>query len=161
MSSRCELADALDACEKLAQTIMSSLARYEPDRLEVYETNGRHYSRVLEFLSFLLNADVARVPLPTAPIHEALATTRVIFGSETIEYRLPTQTRFGAMLRHQGIRHADDGRHVRRAPLRAVRVRADAIVRISHQGGGPGVAAAPVQPDGERRRLRGRARPRS
>lgn len=27
-----------------------------------------------------------------------LATTRPIFGSETIEYRLPTHTRFGAML---------------------------------------------------------------
>jgi hypothetical protein len=44
-----EQADALDTCEKLAQAIMSSLARYEPDRLGVYETNGRHYSRVLEF----------------------------------------------------------------------------------------------------------------
>jgi type IV secretion system protein VirB4 len=93
-----EQADALDACEKLAQTFASSLARYEPDRLGVYEANGRHYSRVLEFLSFLLNAEPVRVPLPTAPIHEALATTRVIFGTETIEYRLPTATRFGAIL---------------------------------------------------------------
>lgn len=93
-----EQADALDTCEKLAQTVMSSLARYEPDRMGVYETNGRHYSRALEFLSSLLNADVAPVPLPTAPIHEALATTRVIFGTETIEYRLPTDTRFGAIL---------------------------------------------------------------
>ena len=33
-----ELADALDACEKLAQTIESSLARYEPERLGVYAT---------------------------------------------------------------------------------------------------------------------------
>ena len=38
------------------------------------------------------------VPLPTAPLHEVLATTRVIFGTETIEYRLPTHTRFGAIL---------------------------------------------------------------
>ena len=93
-----ERADALDACEKLAQTIGSSLARYEPDQLGVYAANGRHYSQVLEFFSQLLNADVARVPLPTAPIHEALATARVIFGTETVEYRLPTQTRFGAIL---------------------------------------------------------------
>jgi type IV secretion system protein VirB4 len=93
-----EQADALDACEKLAQTLVSSLARYEPDRLGVYEANGRHYSRLLEFLSLLLNAERVPVALPRAPLHEALATTRVIFGTETIEYRLPTDTRFGAIL---------------------------------------------------------------
>ena len=93
-----ELADALDACEKLAQTIESSLARYEPERLAVYNQNERHYSAVLEFFSLLLDADPAPVPLPTAPLHESLNTTRLIFGSEAIEYRLPTQTRFGAIL---------------------------------------------------------------
>jgi type IV secretion system protein VirB4 len=95
---RRELADALDACEKLSQTIESSLARYEPERQAVYAQGGRLYSGVLEFFSFLLNADPAPVPLPTAPLNEALNTTRLIFGSETIEYRLPTHTRFGSML---------------------------------------------------------------
>src|SRR5882672_1955102 len=56
-----ELIDALDACEKLAQTIESSLARYEPERLEVYTEGERHYSAVLEFFSVLLNADPAPV----------------------------------------------------------------------------------------------------
>jgi type IV secretion system protein VirB4 len=93
-----ELADALDACEKLAQTIDSSLARYDPERLAVYTQDGRHYSAILEFFSLLLNADSAPVPLPTAPLHEALNTTRLIFGSETIEYRLAAHTRFGAIL---------------------------------------------------------------
>ena len=93
-----EHADALDACEKLAQTVGSSLARYDPERLGVYESGGRLYSRVLEFFGQLVNADLSPVPLPTAPLDEVLATTRIIFGSETIEYRLPTQTRFGAML---------------------------------------------------------------
>ncbi|MBK6598546.1 MAG: VirB4 family type IV secretion/conjugal transfer ATPase, partial [Proteobacteria bacterium] len=64
----------------------------------MYETNGRWYSRVLEFFSQLVNADLAPVPLPTAPLDEVLATTGMIFGSETIEYRLPTKTRFGAIL---------------------------------------------------------------
>ena len=45
-----------------------------------------------------MNADPAPVPLPAAPLHEALNTTRLIFGSETIQYRLPTHTRFGAIL---------------------------------------------------------------
>lgn len=93
-----EHADALDACEKIAQTVGSSLARYDPERLGVYESGGRLYSRVLEFFGQLVNADLSPVPLPTAPLDEVLATTRIIFGSETIEYRLPTQTRFGAML---------------------------------------------------------------
>jgi type IV secretion system protein VirB4 len=93
-----ELADTLGACEKLAQTIDSSLARYEPERLAVYTEDGRHYSAILEFFSLLLNADPAPVPLPTAPLHEALNTTRLIFGSETIEYRLAAHTRFGAIL---------------------------------------------------------------
>lgn len=93
-----EHTDALDACEKLAQTVGSSLARYDPERLGVYESSGRLYSRVLEFFGQLVNADLSPVPLPTAPLDEVLATTRIIFGSETIEYRLPTQTRFGALL---------------------------------------------------------------
>ena len=93
-----EHADALDACEKIAQTVGSSLARYDPERLGVYESGGRLCSRVLEFFGQLVNADLSPVPLPTAPLDEVLATTRIIFGSETIEYRLPTQTRFGAML---------------------------------------------------------------
>jgi type IV secretion system protein VirB4 len=93
-----EHADALDACEKLAQTVDASLARYDPERLGVYESGGRMYSRVLEFFGQLVNADLSAVPLPSAPLDEVLATTRIIFGSETIEYRLPTQTRFGAIL---------------------------------------------------------------
>jgi type IV secretion system protein VirB4 len=94
-----ERADAIEASEKLAQTVDSSLARYEPERLRDYSGPGRRsYSQVLEFFGLLLNGEWQAVPLPRAPIHEVLATTRVIFGTETIEYRLPTHTRFGAML---------------------------------------------------------------
>lgn len=94
-----ERADAIEASEKLAQTVTSSLARYEPERLRDYAGPGqRPYSQVLEFFGLLLNGEWQAVPLPRAPIHEVLATTRVIFGSETIEYRLPAHTRFGAML---------------------------------------------------------------
>lgn len=93
-----EHTDALDSCEKLAQTVGSSLARYDPEQIGVYESCGRLYSGTLEFFGQLVNADLSPVPLPTAPLDEVLATTRIIFGSETIEYRLPTQTRFGAIL---------------------------------------------------------------
>jgi len=93
-----ELVDAIDASENLAQTLESSLARYEPERLKIYERGGRQYSEVLEFFGVLLNADSRAIPLPRAPVNEVLATTRPIFGSEVIEYRLASRTRFGAML---------------------------------------------------------------
>lgn len=93
-----ERADAIDASEKLVQTLVSSLDRYEPERLATYEFAGRHHSRVLELMGLLVNGAWARVPLPRAPLQEVLATTRTVFGTETIEYRLPTGNRYGAML---------------------------------------------------------------
>jgi type IV secretion system protein VirB4 len=90
--------DSLDACEKLAQTLSSSLARYEPQALGVYEWEGRKYSTLLEFLGLLVNGEWQRVALPRAPLAEVLATTRPLFGFETIEYRAATRTRLGAML---------------------------------------------------------------
>ena len=93
-----QLADALDSCEKLKDTLRSSLDRYEPEALSVYEYGARRYSQVLEFLSLLINAERQSIPLPRAPLNEVLATTRVIFGTEAIEYRSATQTRFGAVL---------------------------------------------------------------
>ena len=91
-------ADALEACAKLRQTVAASLARYEPELLKMYELNGRRYSALLEFLSLLLNGESQRVPLPRSPLNSVLATSRVLFGSETVEYRTATRTHFGAVL---------------------------------------------------------------
>jgi type IV secretion system protein VirB4 len=93
-----DLTDALDVCEKLGQTLRASLARYEPENLGLYTRGDRVQSRLLEFLAVLVNAEWQSMPLPRAPLNETLATTRLIFGSEVIEYRLPTRTRLGAML---------------------------------------------------------------
>lgn len=92
------IADAVEACDKLGQTVCASLARYEPERLMVYAAHGRYYSRLLEFFGTLINAESQAIPLPLAPVNELLATTRPLFGSEVIEYRLPTETRLGAIL---------------------------------------------------------------
>jgi type IV secretion system protein VirB4 len=46
----------------------------------------------------LINGEWQRMPLPRAPLGEVLATTRPLFGFETIEYRMPTRTRLGGML---------------------------------------------------------------
>ncbi|HVA19305.1 MAG TPA: hypothetical protein VMU55_03945, partial [Solirubrobacteraceae bacterium] len=93
-----ELAEALDLCEKLGQSVSVSLARYEPERLGVYRWSGRTYSRLLEFLARLVNGEGQRMPLPCAAVNEVLATSRVLFGTEVIEYRLPSATRLGAVL---------------------------------------------------------------
>jgi len=90
--------DALDACEKLGLTVMMSLARYEPERLGIHMKGTRQFSQVLEFFGLLLNGEHQAMPLARAPLDQLLATSRPIFGSEVVEYRLPTQTRFGAML---------------------------------------------------------------
>jgi type IV secretion system protein VirB4 len=97
-NDQANIAEAIEACDKLAQTLMASLARYEPERLGVYTIGQRHYSQLLEFLGVLMNAEWRAVPLPRAPINEVLATSRPLFGHEVIEYRLPTSTRLGAVL---------------------------------------------------------------
>ncbi|MGH8336269.1 MAG: VirB4 family type IV secretion/conjugal transfer ATPase, partial [Gammaproteobacteria bacterium] len=93
-----ETADALDACRKLAQTLCASLARYEPESLGCYQDSSRWYSSLLEYLALLINGERQRVPLPRGPLAAALATTRLCFGGEVVEYRLATGTRVGAML---------------------------------------------------------------
>jgi type IV secretion system protein VirB4 len=97
-SARAERGNALEACAKLRQTVAASLSRYEPELLGVYAQGERRCSSLLEFLAFLVNGESQRFALPRAPISEVLVTSRVLFGSETIEYRTPTQTRFGAVL---------------------------------------------------------------
>jgi type IV secretion system protein VirB4 len=91
-------ADAVDVCEKLAQTLAASLTRYEPDLLGTYQFGNIWCSSLLEYLGMLINGEWQRSPLPKSPLNGVLATTRLFFGTEAIEYRLPTATRVGAML---------------------------------------------------------------
>ncbi len=93
-----EMADALDTCAKLAQTVRASLQRYEPEPLGTYRHGDTCCSALLEYLALLANAEAVRVPLPGGPLNEALVTTRLLFGSEAIEYRAPAATRVGAIL---------------------------------------------------------------
>jgi type IV secretion system protein VirB4 len=93
---------ALEACEKLRHGLQASLERYEIEPLGLYVASDRHppmvCSRLLEFLGLLLNGESQRVPLPRAPLSEVLATSRPVFGVESIEYRMPTVTQLGGML---------------------------------------------------------------
>jgi type IV secretion system protein VirB4 len=91
-------AEALDSSEKLAQALAASLERYEPERLGVYRRGARWCSRLLEFLSLLVNGEWQPVPLPRGPVNEALCTSRPVFGTEVMAYRQPACTRTAAML---------------------------------------------------------------
>ncbi len=95
---RAELADALDACDKLAEILAASLARYEPEILGCYQRGAIWYSSLLEYLGLLINGERRRMPLPRGPLSQCLGTVRLFFGSEAIEYRSPNDARVGAML---------------------------------------------------------------
>ncbi|MET0659372.1 MAG: VirB4 family type IV secretion/conjugal transfer ATPase, partial [Steroidobacteraceae bacterium] len=97
-ADKANLGDAVEACEKLAQTVSASLCRYEPVGLGIHQVDGRYRSSLLEFLGVLINGEWQAVPLPRAPLNEVLATTRPLFGNEVIEYRQPSTTRLGAVL---------------------------------------------------------------
>jgi type IV secretion system protein VirB4 len=97
-----EAAAALDACAKLRELVLTSLAPYEPVALGLYRRRGRAGERwcsaLVELLSLLMNGEGrARVLSPT-PLGQGLATSRVSFGPELIEYRTATATLWGAML---------------------------------------------------------------
>jgi type IV secretion system protein VirB4 len=101
-----ERRDSLEACAKLARLLIASLSRYEPELLKV-QPDPRHpgvwHSTLLEFLSTLINGpalheDSHPIRLPRAPLHDLLATTRLLFGAETLEYRTASTSRFAAML---------------------------------------------------------------
>ena len=95
---RAVLAEALEACEKLRQTVLAALDRYEPEPLGIYRRGAVPYSRVLEFFSLLIDGEPRPVPLPATPLYHALGSARPSFGMETLEYRTATQTTAAAML---------------------------------------------------------------
>ena len=93
-------------------------------------------------------ANGAALPLPRGPLNDALATTRLFFGTEAIEYRLPTETRVGAML---GIKEYPTPTAVGmydRLLSAPFPLRADSILYVSLEGGQPGSAAAAVPSHG-------------
>jgi type IV secretion system protein VirB4 len=97
-AARMEVADALDACEKLGQIVRASLARYEPETLGLYNSGDLWCSSLLEYLGVLVNGEWQRMPVSRGPLNEILATTRLLFGMETLEYRTPSASRVGAIL---------------------------------------------------------------
>jgi type IV secretion system protein VirB4 len=95
-----ELAASLESCAKLSQIVAAALTRYGPEPLGIYSDSpkGRIGSSLLEFLGALINSEQLPMSVPRAPLNETLATSRLLFGTEVLEYRMATHSRLGAML---------------------------------------------------------------
>jgi type IV secretion system protein VirB4 len=91
-------ASALATAAKIGRQIEASLGAYDPVPLGCFDRAGRTYSTLLAFLAMLVNGVDDPVPVAHASLDSTLCTSRLIFGWETIEYRLPTSTRYGACL---------------------------------------------------------------
>lgn len=73
------------------------LAMCEPVALSTYDHDGVMFSRPLEILHYIMTGDELRIPLIDGPIGQALYSSRIIFGGETIEVRLPHKTHYAAI----------------------------------------------------------------
>jgi type IV secretion system protein VirB4 len=93
-----EQEEALEECQKLQQHVSASLSRYDPEPLGIYQQGAYCFSSLLEYFGLLINGEWQRVSLPRSPLNEVLATTRLLFGSEAMEYRTTTETRVAAFL---------------------------------------------------------------
>lgn len=92
------LEEDLHKLDEICQQVTASLERYEPELLTTYTRNGVTFSRTLELLGFLLNGEEQPIPLPTAAVRSALATSRLFFGKEAIEQRGPTRSQISGIL---------------------------------------------------------------
>ena len=74
-TARAELAESLEACEKIRSQVLAGLAAYEPEVLGLaVGEGGVRRSALLEFLGLLVNGERQAWALPTAPV-AALTTT--------------------------------------------------------------------------------------
>jgi type IV secretion/conjugal transfer VirB4 family ATPase len=86
---------AIRKLDEIAYQIESSLKRYGMEELTTYDDdNGVLCSHALTFLNFLISGEWQKVRVPSAPLNEYLGTAWVYVGTETIEIRSPTKTRF-------------------------------------------------------------------
>ncbi len=149
-----EVAEALEAAEKLRETVLATLSTYEPEALGTYMRRGCPHSRLLEFLNSLIDGEVKPVPLPRAPLQSVLGGVRPSFGFETLEVRSPTGVRLGAMLGIKEYAKATVPGVFNSLSVGAFSAGAYAVLQLSEEEHGSGIAPAPIQPIVQRRGLR-------
>ncbi|GAM07487.1 VirB4 family type IV secretion/conjugal transfer ATPase [Novosphingobium profundi] len=98
-------ADASHAADDRALAIMadkcrdfeSMLADTNPVPLSLYERNGVLFSQPMEVLHFIQTGDRIRIPLVHGRLGQAIYNSRIIFGREAAEIRLPDRSHFLGM----------------------------------------------------------------
>lgn len=89
----------LEALDDATSKALSSLERYEPKLLGLYERNGIMFSEVQEFLAFLVDGEWRRQPLLRGEIRDTLCTTRPFFGKGgLLSLKGPSRIQYGAAL---------------------------------------------------------------
>ncbi len=66
--------------------VLASLAAYKPRLLSAYESSGRRYSEVLEFLGCVFDGELRPRLMPAGEVGGAIAQRRVSFGLNTFEF---------------------------------------------------------------------------
>lgn len=87
----------LEILDSKCRDFAAALNDCAPVALGTYEHDGVMFSRPLEVLHHVMTGDDLRIPLIDGPIGQALYSSRIIFGKETIEVRLPHKTHYAAM----------------------------------------------------------------
>ncbi|RZL28471.1 MAG: VirB4 family type IV secretion/conjugal transfer ATPase [Sphingomonas sp.] len=87
------LAIMADKCRDLE----SLLADVSPEPLSLYEHDGVMFSGPMEVLHFILTGDHIRMPLLNGRLGQTLYTSRVVFGREAAEIRLPHKSHYLGM----------------------------------------------------------------
>ncbi|MDR0576116.1 MAG: VirB4 family type IV secretion/conjugal transfer ATPase [Candidatus Accumulibacter sp.] len=85
--------------DDLSIQIEASMSRYDIEPLTAYtDDKGARCSQMLEFLNFLISGTWQKVRVPTCPIHDYIGTSWIFAGTETIEIRAPSRTRYAQCL---------------------------------------------------------------
>ena len=92
---RMDLNAALAKMKEMTYQIEASLSRYDITLLGTYKDDvGVEYSEVLTFLNYLITTEWQKVRIPKIPLNQYLGNAWVFAGTETIELRTPTRTRY-------------------------------------------------------------------
>jgi type IV secretion system protein VirB4 len=73
------------------------LADTAPERLSLYDHDGVLFSKPMEVLHFILTGDRIRIPLLDGRLGQALYQSRIVFGREAAEIRLPHKSHYLGM----------------------------------------------------------------
>ena len=90
---------ALSKLDELSYQLEAAMRRYDIEPLTAHtDESGVECSDMLTFLNFLLCGEWQKVRIPRAPLHEYLGNAWIFAGTETVELRTPTRTRFAQAL---------------------------------------------------------------